>query len=86
MIHQCGNVDGNGARLTRTVIAGTTGNHDGFTEINPISVTFATGRVFISTLAAWWAWGYWTPVGGWTCAGGVTADCRTAFYRVIAWR
>jgi len=81
VIQQCGSVALQQC-LTRTVIAGTTGYHDGPMSINPISVTSDGSFTYISTMAGLWAWGYFSS-GVWQCEG---LNCFEAWYRVIAWR
>jgi len=83
MLLQCGAVSGVDC-LTRVVVAGTRGYQDGLTFVNPISVTSDGTNIFIGMFAGWWAWGYWTPATNWQCEG--RGDCRTAWYRVLAWR
>jgi hypothetical protein len=82
MLQQCGQLSANGSCSTRIVIAGTTGYHDGGANINPLTITFDTPNIYIGMTNQLWAFNYWTPAQGWNCK---TANCFTAFYRVIAW-
>ena len=85
VLEQCGAVT-SGACTTRVVLAGAAGHQDSATDINPLMITMDATNVFLEMTPTWWAWSYWTPGPGWTCAGDADSNCNTAFYRVLAWR
>ncbi|HXF78535.1 MAG TPA: IPT/TIG domain-containing protein, partial [Usitatibacter sp.] len=84
MILQCGQLLPTGDCATRTVISGTTGYHDSGSDINPLTVSFGPGSLYLGIAPNWWVWGYWSLGAGWSCPG--SPSCFQGFWRVMAWR
>lgn len=86
MLHNCGFQPSNqfAACGGRTILTGTQGAFHGTHGSNPIDLTADSNTVWASIWSGACAWEhYYPPNNGWVIA---SSDCKSAWYRVYAWR
>ena len=81
---QCGALAPAGDCATRVVVGPTAGQGFGAT-VNPVSITAdgSGAHIYLGIAPGLWAWGYYKRGSGWVCE---SANCFSAYYRVMAWR
>lgn len=82
---QCGALTVAGDCATRVVVGPSAGQGYGGASVNPVSIT-ADGNgahIYLGIAPGIWAWGYYKRGSGWVCE---SANCFSAYYRVMAWR
>ena len=81
---QCGSLTPTGDCATRVVVGPAAGQGFG-AFVNPVSITAdgSGAHIYLGIAPGLWAWGYYKRGSGWICE---SANCFSAYYRVMAWR